>query len=86
MRWRYLALPLTFLGVCFHSGSGHGPGSAAPGPLAHGVRQEEMKEASGSPSISLGMFIRPLPKKIRKSVYKMECQEHCVKEHLSGRL
>lgn len=56
------------------------------GPHTPGVGEEKMKEQSGGPSISLGMFRRPLTKKIKKSVYKMECQEHCVKEHLSGRL
>lgn len=55
-------------------------------PHTPGVREEKMKEQSGGPSISLHMFRRPLTKKIKKSVYKMECQEHCVKEHLSGRL
>lgn len=50
------------------------------------VKEERMKEKSDSPSISLGMFICSSNQKREKTVYKMECQEHCVKEHLSGRL
>lgn len=63
-----------------------GPGLVGPEPHTHGVRQEETKEASDSPSISLSLFIRPLPRNRKKPVYRTECQEHRAKEHLSGRL
>lgn len=48
--------------------------------------KEKMKQESDHPSISLGMFICSLNQKEKKTVYQMECQEHCVKEHLSETL
>ena len=70
------------------------PSSAESGKLWDAVLgywsqrgEDEREKVTVHPSHSACLHVLLTKKrKKKKTVYKMECQEHCVKEHLSGRL